>query len=311
MARPLHGPRPWAREGDVAALDLDLALARRQRDAAAGLNADLVGGALHGQVFVRPDLLRVGVGAQAQARVGGDGLDAAGVGVQAGGLAADGAHGVGCGQVGVALRGQAGVLAAEQADAGRGDPAGAGRGVEVQQGFGKTLHRIGQGAAALGLLGFLSTHAAFVAALRLGVHLLGVVLQRLLGVVAGQALRPLLAGALAQGLAQLAGALELRHGLHRVHLAAGHAAAHGRAGCGGEQQALARAHHGPAVGGAVKAFSQPLAPAGVARTALAAVLNEVAQAQLAPASGRAVAGQAHAQLARGVVHHPLVGALAV
>ena len=150
-----------------------------------------------------------------------------------------------------------------------------------------------------------------VAALRLGVHLLGVVLQRLLGVVAGQALRPLLAGALAQGLAQLAGAFELRHGLHRVHLAAGHAAAHGRAGRGGEQQSLARAHHGPAVGGAVKAFSQPLAPAGVARSALAAVLNEVAQAQLAPAGGRAVAGQAHAQLARGVVHHPLVGALAV
>ena len=80
-----------------------------------------------------------------------------------------------------------------------------------------------------------------VAALRLGVHLLGVVLQRLLGVVAGQALRALLAGALPQGLAQLAGAFELRHGLHRVHLTAGHAAAHGWAGRGGEQQAKARA----------------------------------------------------------------------
>ena len=75
------------------------------------------------------------MGAQAQARVGGDGIDAARVGVQAGGLAADGAHGVGGGQVGVALRGQAGVLSAEQADAGRGDPAGAGRGVKVQQGL--------------------------------------------------------------------------------------------------------------------------------------------------------------------------------
>ncbi len=77
MPRPLHRPRPRTGEGDVAALDDDLALPRRQRDALGCLNADLIRGALHRQVFLAPDLLRIGVGAQAQARVGGDRLDAA------------------------------------------------------------------------------------------------------------------------------------------------------------------------------------------------------------------------------------------
>ena len=49
----------------------------------------------------------------------------------------------------------------------------------------------------------------------------------------------------------------------------------------------------------------------MARAALAALLDQVAQAQLAPAALIAVAGQAHAQLAGGVVHQPLVGALLV
>ena len=74
-----------------------------------------------------------------------------------------------------------------------------------------------------------------------GGHGVGVALQRLdlcvWGIVAGQALRALLAGALAQGGAQLLRAFELRHGLGRIHLGAGHAGALGGAGAGAEQQA--------------------------------------------------------------------------
>ena len=77
MTRPLHRPRPRTGEGDVAPLDDDLALPRRQRDALARLNPNLIRGALHRQVFLAPDLLRIGVSAQAQARVGRDRLDAA------------------------------------------------------------------------------------------------------------------------------------------------------------------------------------------------------------------------------------------
>ncbi len=52
MRSPLHRPVTRAGEGDVAALDDDLALAGGEGDAVAGLDADFVGGALHGQVFV-------------------------------------------------------------------------------------------------------------------------------------------------------------------------------------------------------------------------------------------------------------------
>jgi hypothetical protein len=45
---------------------------------------------LHRQVFLAPDLLGIGVGTQAQTRIGRDGLDAAKVGVEARGLAAVG-----------------------------------------------------------------------------------------------------------------------------------------------------------------------------------------------------------------------------
>ena len=76
MAGRLHRPRARAGERDVAALELDLALAGREGDALAGLDADLAGGALHGQVLFGPDLLGIGVGAQAEYGVGGDGLDA-------------------------------------------------------------------------------------------------------------------------------------------------------------------------------------------------------------------------------------------
>lgn len=263
MHRPLHRPLAWADEGDVAALDHDLTLACGQRDAVAGLDAHFVGGALHREVFVGPHLLGVGVGAQAQGAVGGDAVDAAGMGVEAGGLAADAAQGVGTGEVRVAVRGQAGVLAAEQADAGRGHEGGGAGGVQVQQGLGKFFNRVAQGAA-LGFLGRLPVHGAGVPALGLGVDGLGVLLQGLGGVVAAQALGALLGGALAQGVAQLVGGLELGHRLGGVHLGALHAGALRVARGAAEQQALPGAHHGPAFGVAVEAFAQPLATLGVA-----------------------------------------------
>lgn len=77
MTRPLHRPRPRTGEGDVAALDDDLALPCRQRDALACLNPNLIRGALHRQILLAPDLLGIGVGAQAQACIGRDRLDAA------------------------------------------------------------------------------------------------------------------------------------------------------------------------------------------------------------------------------------------
>ena len=52
MHRPLHRPSPRTREGDVPALEHNLALPCGQGDAVFGLHADLVGGALDGQVFV-------------------------------------------------------------------------------------------------------------------------------------------------------------------------------------------------------------------------------------------------------------------
>ena len=52
MPSPLDCPGPRASERDVPTLDQDLALPGRERDAVAGLYANLVGGALHGQVFV-------------------------------------------------------------------------------------------------------------------------------------------------------------------------------------------------------------------------------------------------------------------
>ncbi len=52
MRSPLHRPVARAGEGDVSTLDHDLALAGCEGDAVAGLDADFVGGALHGQVFV-------------------------------------------------------------------------------------------------------------------------------------------------------------------------------------------------------------------------------------------------------------------
>ena len=67
--------------------------------------------------------------------IGGDGFDTTGVGVQAGGLAADAAQGVACGQLHIALHGHAGVLAAEQADGGGRDKCRCDRRVKVHQGL--------------------------------------------------------------------------------------------------------------------------------------------------------------------------------
>ena len=63
--------------------------------------------------------------------------------------------------------------------------------------------------------------------------------------VAAQAERALLAGAVAEGLAQLPAGAQLGDGLAGVHLGAGHAAALRGAGGGAQQHALASAHHGP------------------------------------------------------------------
>lgn len=196
------------------------------------------------------------MGAQAQCRVGGDGLDAARVGVEAGGLAADAAEGVRAGELGVALRGQAGVLAAEQADAGGGHEGRGGGGVQVQQRFGEALDGVAQGAA-VGFPGFVALHGAAVLALGLRVHGVGVCLQGPLAIVAGQALCALLAGTLAQGITQLACGLELTHGFGGVHLGAVDAGALPAAGCGAHEQAFARAQGGPAFGVAIEAFAQP------------------------------------------------------
>ena len=70
---------------------------------------------MHRDALIGPDLLGIGGSTQAQLTIGGDGFDATGMRVQAGGLAADAAQGVACGQLHIALHGQAGVLAAEQA----------------------------------------------------------------------------------------------------------------------------------------------------------------------------------------------------
>ena len=250
------------------------------------------------------------MGAQAQGAVGRDGLDAARVRVEAGGLAADAAEGVGAGQVGIALRAQTGVLAAEEADAGRCREGGRGGCVQVQQRLVEALDGVGQCAARC-LLGFLPVDAAFVLASGLRIDVVCVLLQGLPGIVAGQPLRALLAGALAERVAQLARGLELACCLGRVHLRAVDAGALCVAGRCRQQEALTCAHHGPAFGVAVKAFAQPLAALRMARSALPALLDDAAQRQFAPAGIGAVAGQAHAKLAGGVVEQPLVGALAI
>ncbi len=63
--------------------------------------------------------------------------------------------------------------------------------------------------------------------------------------VAAQAKRALLAGAVAEGLAQLPAGAQFGHAHAGVHQGAGHAAAlRGAGGCA-QQHALASAHHGP------------------------------------------------------------------
>ena len=104
MPRPLHRELPRHREGDVPTLDHDLALPRRQGDAVFGLDADLIGRALHRDVLIRPQLLAVRVRPQAQRPIGRDALDAATVRVQAAGLPTHAAHGVGAGEVQIALQ---------------------------------------------------------------------------------------------------------------------------------------------------------------------------------------------------------------
>jgi len=251
MRRPLDRETPRAGERDVPALQGDLALPGGEGDAVLGEHTHFIGGALHRDVLVGPELLGVGVGAQAQGGVGGNGLDAARVGVEAGGLAADGAQRVRGREVGVALGAQGGVLAAEEAQVFGADEGRAARGVKVKLGAGEGLDGILQGAAArLGLAGILAVEGGGQLAAGAGVHGVGVRHPGLAAVtvavmVAAQAERALLAGAVAEGLAQLPAGAQLGDGLAGVHLGAGHAAALRGAGGGAQQHALASAHHGP------------------------------------------------------------------
>ena len=140
--------------------------------------------------------------------------------VQAGGLAADAAQGVACGQLHIALHGHAGVLAAEQADVGGCDECGRDRRVKVNQGLGK-LFRWGQPGCDPWFLASCPLTLPLCLPWACA-HGIGMALHGLLGIKAVQGLGALLLCALAQGLAQLLGGFELGHGLSGVHLGAAH-----------------------------------------------------------------------------------------
>ena len=112
----------------------------------AGLDADFIGGALHRDALIGPDLLGIGVRTQAQWPLAVMALMPPACVYRLVVWPLTLLRGVACGQLHIALHRHAGVLAAEQADGGWRDECGCDRRIKVHQGFGKLFYGVGQGA---------------------------------------------------------------------------------------------------------------------------------------------------------------------
>src|SRR5690606_14759638 len=292
----LHGEGAWAFEGDVAAVQHDFRLARLDDDAALGEDIDpvVVGG--HRDAAVGEHLQGAIVGLEAQRTVARDDLDRAALCKEGDVAAADADDRVAGGEVGVLLGGQVGMAAGVGNRTGRSCKRdGVGR-FGDQDGRGEPLDGVAAVTLAVRRLGGrLAVDGGGVSTVLLRVDEAD---QVGLARVCVRRLDARCFRGVAQSLRRANGTLQLADGLGDVELGRGH----GRSRRRRQQHALARPQVGPTQGGQVETF------AAVAAPRIVAVLDQIAELQTAVGQAGM---QALAQLAGGVVDHPLLGAAAI
>ena len=179
MTSRLHLPRPRTPEIDVRSFDDDLRLPSDQSNLALGEDLDFVVAAGHGDALVGEDVEFVRMRLQAHRPIGGDGLEAAALGVKAGGLAGDGGYGVRGAELGIVPADGGKGVAGMEGGGGRAGEDQAGGRVGEDDRLGEALHRV---AALAGftrrLGGFLSADRGFVFAGLFGVDAFEVGIER-------------------------------------------------------------------------------------------------------------------------------------